>query len=420
MKTKTFLYFVVFFCTVFLMSCTKDQVSEHYTFFRPVYQTKAAVRENIKAAIAQPISSPGKIVWKNNYIYLNEPDRGVHVIDISNPAAPINKYFIAIPGSIDIAVNGNYVYADCYTDLVSIDITDPNNAKLKSVLEGVFPHRYYAGFQADTNKVILNWQRVDTVVKTVLTASFTNASRFGNVLFATATSGGAQSMAGGSGSYGVNGSMARFALQNSRMYTVSYADLKVFNIINAAAPTFVNQLSLNAGNIETIFPYKNNLFIGSRSGMFVYDATNPDLPKKLSQFTHARSCDPVIADDQYAYVTLWGGSLCGGFSNQLDVIDIKNLTSPKLVKSYMLQSPKGLAKDGDLLFICDGTTGLKIFDASNASAVTEIKKIIGFEGTDVIAMNGIAVVTAKEGLYIIDYTNVSQAQVKSVIKLNSQ
>jgi len=42
---------------------------------------------------------------------------------------------------------------------------------------------------------------------------------------------------------------------------------------------------------------------------------------------------------------LSSGSTCGGFTNQLDVLDIKNIKVPTLVKSYPLTNPHGLSKD---------------------------------------------------------------------------
>ncbi|MBH2003747.1 MAG: hypothetical protein I8H66_03580 [Sphingobacteriia bacterium] len=398
--------------------CTKDTVTESYTFYRPVYQTKAEVRTHIMADLPAPVALPGKIVRKDQYIYLNELNKGVHIIDVSNPANPVNRYFIAIPGCVDIAVNGNYLYADCYTDLVTIDISNPATAQLKKVNEAVFPHRYYEGFVADTSSVIVKWVRVDTVVKYNLKENLTHQLTMKDVWWASPPMfWSAAYSSGAGGSYGTAGSMARFALQNNRLYTVSLSDLKVFNIQQASSPDFVTAQSLSLGDIETIFPYRQQLFIGSRSGMTIYNTANPDQPSKQGQFLHSRSCDPVIADEDYAYVTLWGGSICGGFSNQLDVINIADLSAPTLVKSYPLTSPKGLSKDGNLLFVCDGAEGLKIMDVTSPGAVSLIKTINGFEGKDVIAQNGLAIVTAKDGLYCIDYTNLQNARLVGKIQL---
>ena len=132
--------------------------------------------------------------------------------------------------------------------------------------------------------------------------------------------------------------------------------------------------------------------------MFIYDASDPDNPTKLGTFTHSRVCDPVIADDKYAYVTLRSNSTCAGFLNQLDVVDIGNLMSPILIKSYQMTEPTGLSKDGNTLLICDGKSGLKIFNSADPAGVTLLKTITGFEPFEVIAINGTAIVLAKDGM----------------------
>jgi hypothetical protein len=118
----------------------------------------------------------------------------------------------------------------------------------------------------------------------------------------------------------------------------------------------------------------------------------------------------VITDGSHAYVTLRGSGLCGGNANQLDVLDVNTLLNPQLIKSYPLHAPSGLSKDNQWLLICDGTDGLKIFDASNASSITLLKQVQGFEANDVVAKNGLAVVTAKDGLHLIDYTSPATAK----------
>ena len=68
------------------------------------------------------------------------------------------KAFINIPGNVDIAVKGSTLYADLFTDLVVVDISDPLNATLKKVVPKIFPERVYAaGFIADSTKVIVGW-----------------------------------------------------------------------------------------------------------------------------------------------------------------------------------------------------------------------------------------------------------------------
>jgi hypothetical protein len=404
--------------TVFLSSCLKDQVTERYTFFRPVYRTKAEVRSEARSAAPVAVSNPGKLFIKGGYVFLNEVDRGIHVIDFSQPTAPKNIAFIKIPGCVDMAVRGNHLYADCYTDLVSMDITDPRQVVVKHFVEGVFPHRRFGnGFVADTNLVITEWKRVDTVVRSRAGAGMgwgdPRVLSFSDMRAAT---GSAMSSPGVTN--GVGGSMARFGLLDDRLYTVSWSDLKVFNTADPSKPVYTRTISLIQGDIETIFPYRNRLFLGSQTGMFIYDASNKDNPTRLGQFTHARACDPVVADDTHAFVTLRSGGPCAGNINQLDVIDVTSLTSPKLVKTYPMKGPAGLSKDGNLLFVCDGSDGLKIYDAARPDNLVLLKTIPLADTYDVIAWNRIALTVAKDGIHFIDYTNPQQAFVAGKIVIS--
>lgn len=395
--------------TMFPVSCLKDQSTETYTIYRPVYKTRSEVRTAAQSTTPIPVSSPGKIYMLNNFVFLNEVDKGIHIIDISDPAKPVNISFLRIPGCMDMAVRGNFLYADCYTDLVTIDISDPRKAQVRQFMEGVFPHRRYSnGFVADTNLIITEWIKVDTtIVYRNGELPLNNNGMFWLKSDMRALT--SSSFAAPSVQNGVGGSMARFGLKDDRLYTISWTDLKVFNTVNPALPSYVKTINFSQGDIETIFPYKDRLFIGSQTGMFIYDVTDRDNPKKLGQFTHARACDPVVADDTHAYVTLRSNNRCAGFVNQLDVLDINNLSSPKLVKTYPFTEPAGLGKDGNLLFICDGKDGLKILDATSATAISPIKTIGGMEAFDVITFNGTAIVSAKDGLYLINYKNPAQA-----------
>ena len=405
MKTSTLLRFLAGFSVLFLFnSCLKDHCTRTYTFYSPVYRTSAEVRANIKSAQPTPLEQGGKLFIKGQYIFLNEPDKGIHVIDNSNPASPKNISFIAIPGNMDMAVKGNTLYADLYTDLVAIDITDPLNVAVKQISENAFPQRIYSGgFIADKTKVITDWEKRDTTVDFDCDTDLM-WSGCANCGFWLESSAFASADKAFNSPFGVGGSMARFTILSSTLYTVTDDGLSVFSIASPQKPSFVSKINLGWG-IETIYPFKDKLFIGSNAGMFIYDASNPNQPTKLGQFTHATSCDPVIADDNYAYVTLRSGNTCQGFTNQMEVVNIKNLLNPSLVKTYQMTNPRGLSKDGNLMFICDGTDGLRVYKADNVEMMTLQQQIKGPETFDVIAFNKVAIVSAKDGLYQYDYSD---------------
>ena len=160
------IFFAVLSCLLFFsfQSCLKDKLTHSYTIYTPIYETKERVTLNIKSNPAKEIQSPGNLFVYGNYIFLNETDKGVHIIDNTDPSNPVDKAFIDIPGNLDIAVKGNILYADMYQDLVAVDISDPLHAKLVKTVPDVFGERYYAnGFVAANNMVIVGWTRKDVV-----------------------------------------------------------------------------------------------------------------------------------------------------------------------------------------------------------------------------------------------------------------
>jgi hypothetical protein len=395
------------FVAFFLQGCLKDKVTHSYTIFRPIYETKEIVKGNIKSNPAKTIGTPGKIYLYDNYVFLNELDKGVHVIDNSNPAHPVIKAFIDIPGNQDIAVKGNTLYADMYGSLVSIDITDPLNAMLLKDVPGVFPERsYLGGFVGNSNMVIVGWEKKDTTVDEVLgsTKDFVVSARFDNKSSLTASA--------ASAPVGIAGSLARFSIVNDYLYAVDRHTLHSVSITNASDPKLVGNWPAGF-DIETIYPLRDKLFIGSMGGMYIYDISNPASPQKKGSFGHARACDPVVADDNYAYVTLKAGTTCGPTENELQIVDIKDVMAPSLLKTYPMSAPTGLSKDGNTLFVCDGKEGLKVYNATDYSKLVLIKQISNIEPVDVIAWNGNALVMTKDGLYQYDYSDLNNIHLSS-------
>jgi hypothetical protein len=401
-------------------ACVKDQCkrTHTYTYYEPVYKTKAEVRANIKSNAPKELVNTGKFYILGNYIFLNEVDKGVHVIDNSNPSQPRNVAFIDIPGNLDLAVKGNILYADLYTDLVAIDISNPSTITVKKIIDFVFPERMYGnGFNPDNSKVIVEWKRVDETVTESCESSGGGPGFIRNdmLLMTGAIALGPQASSGPPA--GIGGSMARFTIVNNYMYAVERHMLRSISISNAADPVLTG--TTNAGwDIETIYPFKNKLFLGSQVGLFIFDISNPAQPVAQGNFTHARACDPVIADDNYAYVTLSAGTNCGPTANELQIINVQNLQAPSLVKTYPMNRPKGLSKDNDLLFICDGTAGLKAYNAADVQNLQLIKTISGIETYDVIAYNNRLMVVAKDGLYQYDYSDINNIRLLSKITIN--
>ncbi|MFT5819940.1 MAG: hypothetical protein ACI8ZM_001165 [Crocinitomix sp.] len=219
---------------------------------------------------------------------------------------------------------------------------------------------------------------------------------------------------------GLGGSMAQFTIIDNYLYTVDYKSLKVFHISDAANPELLETINLGVG-IETIYPQNDHLFIGTQNGVRIYDVTNPRSPEAVSEIDHVTSCDPVVANDNYAVATLRGGTPCNGNLNQLDVIDISDLENPILMISEDLINPYGVgfvAENENLVYVCDGYAGLKVYDITDIENIELVMHKEDLEAIDVIpAAENLLVVLTRQGVYQFDSTNPLELVERSFISV---
>ena len=229
-------------------------------------------------------------------------------------------------------------------------------------------------------------------------------------------------IAPGTGSgLGVGGSLARFTLSGDYLYMLDGGDLQTINVSSEHNPTAVHR-NFIAWDIETIFPHKQNLFIGSTTGMHILSIASPESPTAVSTYQHVQSCDPVVVDDKYAYVTLRSGNSCQGLTNQLEVINIENLQSPYLLYTYPLSNPHGLGIDESTLFICDGNDGLKAFDAADVSKIDKnmLAHYKDINAIDVIPLGDVLMMVGNDGIFQYDYSNPKEIKLLSQIRLKNK
>ncbi len=215
---------------------------------------------------------------------------------------------------------------------------------------------------------------------------------------------------------GKGGSMARFTVACGHLYVVDHSSLHVMNISDPADPKFVRTIDVGFG-IETIFPYKDYLLIGSTSGMYIYSLANCSNPVYVTQFAHVISCDPVVAEDDYAYVTLRSGGSCrvGMTTNELHILNIQNMSNPVMVQSYTVPEPWGLGIDNKRLFICHGNLGLGVYNVANPNNLVSLYFFPDIKSYDVIPDNSILLVTGPGGIYQYDYSDISNLVLLSTL-----
>jgi hypothetical protein len=416
-KQSFVLIFTIFSLVFTLSSCTKDKCTTKMTYvkYEPVYKTLAEIRQPVTMESPRPLKNPGKIYLYHSYLLINEQLEGIHIIDNSNPSSPANVAFLKIEGNLDMAIKGNMLYADNYIDLVTIDLSNPMQATLVDRDMNVFPN--YGEDQNGRLCVAYSSKEVTEEIECgqISGGGFGNPMMEQGISVAMMSQGGSTSgssgLSGRSGdaTSGVGGSMARFTINGNYLYTVDNSNLHTFDINDLSNPNEIANSNIGWANIETIFPYQNMLFIGSNSGMFIYDLTNPASPQQVSVFEHANACDPVFVNGNRAYVTLRGGNRCQNFTNQLDIVDITNLQNPTLVASHPMFNPHGLSIKSNKLYLCDGTEGLKVFDATDDFDLPnrKLSQDNSITTYDAIASpyRDVLLVIGKDGLFQYDISN---------------
>jgi hypothetical protein len=413
---KFVLPLALLFSGMFLFSsCLKDDCTSTRTFvqYDPVYMSEQQIRKDIETEAARELENPGKMYVYGSYVFVNELREGVHVLDNSDPRNPQNIGFINIPGNVDIAIKNNILFADNYMDLLALDISDVNQPELLYRDEDAFDHFYPTS--SNRGRLVYYEETERTTEVNCNENQFNqgwflrNEAVFVDATFNNSTTGGSVP------STGVGGSMARFTIAEDRLYTIDQQSLHVYNVSNENNPVESSDVHVGWG-IETIFPSQGHLFIGANDGMYIYGMDNPDQPHYVSKFNHAQACDPVFVQDDIAYVTLRGGTECQNFTNQLDIIDIQNISNPKLLATHDMQHPHGLHVYNEEIIICEGKFGWKTFEMENPKNIDLIKHNKNLHAFDVIRLgDNHVLIVGSDGLYQYDLSDPDAPELLSEV-----
>ena len=215
---------------------------------------------------------------------------------------------------------------------------------------------------------------------------------------------------------GTAGSYARSMIVGNFLYLVDDESIRTLSLENPDLPALINEQQIG-DRIESIFSLDNRLFIGSGSGLYLYTSDDQGIPKFTSTFSYdifpIYPCDPVVANDSFAYVTLnsdFRSFVCGAGTvinevNSLEIFDVTDFSNPQLIAEYPMVNPKGVGLDGKTLFICDNEQGLKVYDVTDPLAIELIAHFDDFPTYDVIPLTGLLLLVGPESVHQFDYTD---------------
>ena len=222
----------------------------------------------------------------------------------------------------------------------------------------------------------------------------------------------------------LSGSYANILQVDGYLYAISESDLITYSLADPDNPQEIGRQDLGFG-VESIFHRNGILFIGSRTSLHIYEIGTDGVPSELSRtdytlFENFGPCDPVVANDTMAYVTL-SSRIDGGCGdvliNELRLFDIKDLNDPKLIQTYPMSEPKGLGLRGEYLFVCERADGLKVLDVSDPSNIIQVHHFGGYAALDVIPASHLLIVIGPDQLYQYDYQDINNMKLISTIDL---
>lgn len=407
--------------SVLVFTSCEDRRYQTYMANVPEYLSYEDLRKTVEAEDPKEIERPGKIYFKDQYIFINEFMEGVHVVDISDPSDPQVISYIPVPGNVDMAIKDDILYLDSYTDLVMIDIANPaapgEQNRIEDILEYTLPpyDMDYPLARIDEDKGVVTGFEVKEHTEEIYTNPYPGPIFWEYNLDAAMSSSMPRGGGGGSpgSAYGIGGSMARFLTYDDYLYMLqSTNQLKVADI-SSPDNVQVKYDKYVGWGLETMFIYEDYMYLGAQDGMYILSLQDPDSPFTTAVYRHITSCDPVVVSGNLAYVTLRSGNICGGTADLLEVIDISDKYAPERIASYGMNEPYGLGISNNTLFICQGENGMVVYDATNPYTITDNKlaEFTDIEATDVIPFNNILFTIGDGGFFIYDYNdldNISQ------------
>jgi hypothetical protein len=169
MRIGVFLLFFATFGAKFIHAMFTGTVDPpESSRYEPIYLSWKDLRSSIRSETPKAIAKRGKIGIRGNYLFINEPNAGIHVYDNRDPAAPKAVAFLKIPGNVDLAVKGDVLFADSFVDLVAIDIRALPEVKELNRQVDVFPYDpyqvadgeiWYYGNVDKTKGVVVGWRQ---------------------------------------------------------------------------------------------------------------------------------------------------------------------------------------------------------------------------------------------------------------------
>jgi hypothetical protein len=299
----------------------------------------------VTGALAAPgiefVSQIGDATWhawdvavSGNYAYVAGDTDGLRIIDITNPAIPVQagRYPGGLGGG-SIAVAGNYVY-EAYSGLRILNVANPSNPTLAG--------QYNIASGASASVAISGTHAYLTHSGGLYIIDITNP------MAPTQT-----------GFYAISGDVFEVAIVGNYAFIAtggpfdSFQGLRIINVANPSSPSQAGFLSLGGTICEGVAVAGSLAYVTTwDGGLYAINVSNPASPVQVGHINPTLSVDRgVTLSGNHAYLA----------SDNVYVIDVSTPTAPQVVNSYNTgRNLRDLAVKGNYIFAAEEDARLVI------------------------------------------------------------
>lgn len=294
---QTYLLFIV--CCM-LASCY-DEPWERGDIdgYAPIYSTDATLKQ-ISFQPPRKTVNGGKLFTAGTNVLQEEIDSGLHVISYQDPAHPVKTGFLRIPGFQVAAIEGDYLYANNYNDLIAIPLKalSANMTVGRAVgawkqLDYPAGERIYFECVDPAKGVVIGWRKAKV---------HNPQCRKPLQLYDDAKSDDA------------GRDNAGLVVLHEKLYLANPEALVMYSLSSPGQPVVVKSHGLSGPRADSIFLLNNELAIAYATQLYRYDTASLD---DISFYNSLSYCLKVTAKGDTAYTIASQKNLCGGPSSNM-------------------------------------------------------------------------------------------------------
>ncbi len=352
-----------------------------YSISNPALPTLAASMDSLEYCENVVISSP--------YAYIAAAGRS-HIVNISTPTAPVYAGRIAGYGGYhqNINVRSGYAYVCNYdAGLQVINVSNPANpvnvmeiAGMQRTASIVFDGNYGYVAIGDSGMKIFN---VTNPAAPVAVSRVNTNGRAAYVSYGAITIGGVPT--------------GHIFVSNRN----PAPGISAINVSIPATPTtsaFLGALAAASGSAFSPFYLNDKVYVAyGTAGLRIIDVANALQPSLLSTLALGGESRGIVVSGNYAYVA--------AMDSGVHVVDVTNAGSPVRVRTINTSRSRGIAINGNHVYVATRDSGLVVLNITNPASPAWLTNVRGIDVENVAAAGNVVGTSFYSSIRFYDVTN---------------